>query len=401
MRRHRPRRRTVGAGTPPASDPGLVHARQRDGWTPLHAAAAQLNERLVSVILEHGADANAPRHQDGQTPLDRALTFAARLRRTCGERFAAVASLLRQYGGELTAQSAVALGEADWLRCCRTRKDVANLSSLPGGLLTIVANQQPSVLPAVVGFRLDPSSGSASRGSKRRRSSRGDSRSAQTCAARAVRTGGAVCWTRGGRERIGLRQRDARCPRPDRRPTGTIALLQRYARATNAITAGHLTVRQGWPASCSRAEPDRDVSDDPLRGTGRLPNSSGGERRAAARGHRQAALEHVDGRAAIHAGIGILEQPLRLWSHGVNPPPIGASTWRRSAGAGAAMRTSADIWGGRCLHEGAGFRRHATADEQVAFVMGCWTPVRGPMFATNSCRARPWAGRAAGAGSSW
>jgi hypothetical protein len=49
--------------------PALVHAADRDGWTPLHIGSAVRNAKLVRWLLQHGADPNR-RGKDGRTPLD-------------------------------------------------------------------------------------------------------------------------------------------------------------------------------------------------------------------------------------------------------------------------------------------------------------------------------------------
>jgi Ankyrin repeats (3 copies) len=82
----------------------------------------------------------------------------------------------------------------------------------------------------------------------------------------------------------------------------------------------------------------------------------------------QMALAHVDWPRDDARWYGILDQPLRLWSYGVNPPPdrrVYVDCFRL-----ALERSDPNVRGrlGRTmLHEVAGFRRHAAADEQVAF----------------------------------
>src|SRR5262245_31048285 len=38
------------------TEPALIRSCIPDGWTPLHMAAQQLNERIVVWLLDHGAD---------------------------------------------------------------------------------------------------------------------------------------------------------------------------------------------------------------------------------------------------------------------------------------------------------------------------------------------------------
>ena len=62
-------------GTPDCSSAD-VRARDKDGQTPLHAAAAFGNETHLSVVLEHGAEIDA-RNAHGRTPLHYAASAGA------------------------------------------------------------------------------------------------------------------------------------------------------------------------------------------------------------------------------------------------------------------------------------------------------------------------------------
>ncbi|MGH9630316.1 MAG: ankyrin repeat domain-containing protein, partial [Bryobacteraceae bacterium] len=133
----------------------LAHACNRNGWTPLHLAAAIRSERLVAWLLEHGAAPNR-RGPGDRTPLDHAV---GRPWRKTGspERFAAVAGLLRQHGAALTARSAVALGEAGWLRQRHAEGKLVNPIEDWGGLLTIaVLHDRPEMLALLLDFGFDP-----------------------------------------------------------------------------------------------------------------------------------------------------------------------------------------------------------------------------------------------------
>jgi ankyrin repeat protein len=54
-----------------SQDPTLISARDTDGSTPLHCATWKGHERVVEVLLKHGADVNAKNNNDhwGTTPL--------------------------------------------------------------------------------------------------------------------------------------------------------------------------------------------------------------------------------------------------------------------------------------------------------------------------------------------
>jgi ankyrin repeat protein len=86
------------------ADPTLIRACDRNGGTPLHAAAQAGSEEMVEWLLARQAD---PRHPDmkGFTPLDRAALAA-------DEHFPAVARRLLDAGAPLTIRGVVVLGDA-------------------------------------------------------------------------------------------------------------------------------------------------------------------------------------------------------------------------------------------------------------------------------------------------
>jgi len=139
------------------ADPSLIHACHRDGWTPLHVAAGALNERLARHLLERGADVTR-RGGDNRTPLDMAATGRGRRKAGGAAAFAAVAEILRRHGAELTARSAVALGDADWLRARRAEGALENpLDWSMGGLLTVaVHHDRPEILELLLDLGFDP-----------------------------------------------------------------------------------------------------------------------------------------------------------------------------------------------------------------------------------------------------
>ena len=142
------------------SEPAAVHACDRKGWTPLHMAAARLNERLVTWLLKHGGDVNH-RGPGDRTPLD-AASRVWWWKPGAPEGFTAVARLLREHGAELTPLSAVALGEANWLRARHAEAalpeaKVAHVFDSPDGLLTAaVKYDQPEVLTLLLDMGFDP-----------------------------------------------------------------------------------------------------------------------------------------------------------------------------------------------------------------------------------------------------
>jgi ankyrin repeat protein len=136
-------------------EPTLTNACDRRGWAPLHMAAAVLNERLVAWLLNHGADVNRSGPAD-RTPLD--LADGRGWRKAGGlEKYPAVARVLRERGAELTARSAVALGEADWLRARHAAGALVNPISGPGGLLSVaVRHDRREILALLLDLGFDP-----------------------------------------------------------------------------------------------------------------------------------------------------------------------------------------------------------------------------------------------------
>ncbi len=119
------------------ADESLIRACDRDGATPLHAAAEAANEEMVAWLLSRRAN---PRKQDlkGWTPLDRAA-LAAYPRSHAAPDFPAVARLLIAHGADVTIRAAVALPDADRIRE-RVSADPGVLRATrwqTGGLLTL------------------------------------------------------------------------------------------------------------------------------------------------------------------------------------------------------------------------------------------------------------------------
>ena len=71
-----------------------VHARDKDGYTPLHRAAASDRDDLAALLIAHGADVDA-RSDEDRTPLH----FAAEQGHT------AVVELLLEKGADINAET--------------------------------------------------------------------------------------------------------------------------------------------------------------------------------------------------------------------------------------------------------------------------------------------------------
>jgi ankyrin repeat protein len=120
-------------------DGSLIQACDREGATPLHVAAQENDQAMVTWLLDRRAN---PRKRDIHelTPLDRAA-LAADPRNDKARTFPAVASILLARGAELTINAAVALGEVP-----RIRELIGGDPSLlrrigrSGGLVTLAVN---------------------------------------------------------------------------------------------------------------------------------------------------------------------------------------------------------------------------------------------------------------------
>ena len=139
------------------ADTGLIHACDRSGGTPLHAAAQASNQEMVAWLLTRGPGVHK-KDLRGLTPLDRAA-LAVNVHNGRAARFPAVARLLLDCGAELTMPAAVALGDID-----RIQQLVAADSNLlrqeirwaEGGLLTLaVKHGQLDAVRLLVDFGMD------------------------------------------------------------------------------------------------------------------------------------------------------------------------------------------------------------------------------------------------------
>jgi ankyrin repeat protein len=348
------------------ADPGLIHARHRDGWTPLHGAAVVLNERLVTWLLDHGADVNLVR-RDGQTPLDLAATARHWPVDSQADRFAAVAGILRQRGGQLTARSAVALGETDWLRARHAERMLTNPIADFGGLLTIaVKHNRPDTLELLLDLGLDPDERMRVDGLEEATFSwgmplwhcagTGKYVMAEMLLARGADPNGQV-YASGSPVFQAYSQDDGRM----------IELLQRFGGVASATTAG-LFRQTELARQMLASEVDGQLAKGMFAGRNVAEQLLWG---AACGGDPEIvrlALERVDWPRDDQRWYPILEQPLRIWSHGKNGP--GDRSSYLTCFRLVLERSDANIrgrFGLTILHSVAGARAHVSADERVAF----------------------------------
>ena len=140
-------------------DSTLLRACDRDGGTPLHAAAAAMNLDMVRWLLKSRADAKKA-DLGGHTPIDRAVLGVGWRARRKAKSFEQVARLLVRRGCELTPLAAAALGDLERLRAFHQREpqrlDDACHRAAPGPLSVAVTFGQHAALELLLGFGLDP-----------------------------------------------------------------------------------------------------------------------------------------------------------------------------------------------------------------------------------------------------
>jgi ankyrin repeat protein len=145
--------------------PELTNWSQADGTTMLHLAAGRGTLLIIKWLLDHGRDVNAradcvprqsatflDRSPQGWTPLD----FAATGRGSTewlfnNDKFQPAAKLLLEYGAELSALSAAALGRWDYLKNL-SKQDLEG----EGVLEAAVKGNQPDTLRRLLDLGLDP-----------------------------------------------------------------------------------------------------------------------------------------------------------------------------------------------------------------------------------------------------
>jgi ankyrin repeat protein len=300
-------------------NPLSIHTRHIPSEaTPLHAAAQAHDVTLVTWLLDHGADPRARMHHD-MTPLDVA---ALRWYRTDTARFETVARVLLAHAATMTATAAAALGDADWLRARHQDGTLTDVNDGSGGLLRIaITHNRPQILELLLDFGFDPD--------ERIRLFEGDNAPftwgmalqaavylkryevAETLLKRGADPNAAIyasgdpvfsAYSEGDEKMIALLERYGGVPTP-----GTAASFRRTELARKML-AGEARYR--------------------LEGTSTLAEellaaaACGGDPEIV-----RMALEHVDWRRDDPRWFGILEQPLRKWSHGSVAETWDASTY--------------------------------------------------------------------------
>ena len=350
------------------AQPELVNTSSEEGWTPLHIAAATLNEKLVTWLLEHGAK---PDRQGrwALTPLDTAAVQHRRGQADYPERFTRVAGILREHGAALTDRAAVALGDGAWIRRRHAEGALATpVDNGAGGLLRIaVTHNRADILMLLLDLGLDPDE----------RVRVFDSDPAEyswgfplwECAATRKHQMAAMLLERGADPNAAVHASGTPVSEAfGQRDSTLIEMLKRHGAVIGAGTAA--LYRQTDLAKRLIAE-----SDDPRTAAGEMLGA------AACGGDPELlglALDANDWARDDPRWFGVLEQPLRIWNHG--PGHWAHHEWDRGTYVtcfrmilaradpnGRGRVADQGQFGLTLLHSVAGSRDHMTPDERVAF----------------------------------
>jgi len=349
------------------AEPAAIHSCDPNGWTPLHVASASMNETLVEWLLEHGADVNR------RGPNDRtALDLAAELKGRDAEHFAPVAGMLRRHCAPLTARSAVALGEAQWVRT-RLAEGTAPNPIEDAGLLTIaVKHDRPEMLALLLELGLHPDERVRVEGLDEATFSWGNP--LWHCAGRGKHAMAEMLLIHGADPNARVYASGSPVFQAyGQRDWKMVELLERYGGAAEATTAGlyrrtELAKRMlydrspGLSPSADNLFAGENVAEQLLWGA-----ACGGDPEIV-----RMALEHVDWARDDPRWYRILEQPLRIWNHGSGH--WASPEWDRGTYLTCFRlvleRCDAKVrgrFGLTILHDVAGSRGHVTAEERVAF----------------------------------
>lgn len=143
------------------ADPGLIHSASPNGGTPLHAAACELHEQGIAWLLDHGADPNR-RIKGTWTPIELAAVRKGWDDSGHPAKFKRIAKLLLSRGAQLGPFSAIALGNADWIRARHAEGTLVNPAASDhfvghvGFVETAIWHDRPEIMSLLLDLGLDP-----------------------------------------------------------------------------------------------------------------------------------------------------------------------------------------------------------------------------------------------------
>jgi ankyrin repeat protein len=347
------------------TDQALIHSRDpQRAFTPLHVAARHLNAPLVERMLARGADPVA-RGLFEFTPVDLAAHFsdAADV-----EALVAVSKLL-----PMTDRAAVALGHVEWLRARHAEGILVNRIVDSGGLLRIAcSHNRPEILKLLLDFGFDPNE----------RTHFGESDEGTDF------TQGMPLWHCAGTAKYELAEMllqhganpnamvyasgDPMFQAYSQQDWKMVELLERYGGKPMATSAGLYRRTDLARRMLSGEAPylldgvgGGTLAEQLLWGA-----ACGGDPEIV-----RMALESVDWPRDDPRWFHILEQPLRVWSHGSGSADWDRGTYltcfrllleRADPNIIGRLEEQAQL-GMTILHSVAGAREHVTAEERVAF----------------------------------
>lgn len=143
------------------ADPTLVDSASPNGGTPLHAAACELHEQGIAWLLDHGADPNR-RIKGTWTPIELAAVRKGWDDSGHPAKFKSIAKLLLSRGAQLGPFSAIALGDADWIRARHAEGTLVNPAASDhfvghvGFVETAIWHDRPEIMSLLLDLGLDP-----------------------------------------------------------------------------------------------------------------------------------------------------------------------------------------------------------------------------------------------------
>lgn len=346
-------------------------------WTVLHFASALLLPRTAGWLLEHGADVNC-QARDGWSPLEVAgsaggLTHYPGLHRNPenSPEALSIIHLLRSRGAEMTARSAVILGDEPSLRRIAAEQDLGTPRDERGWLLALAVDcDRLGILQLLLDLGLDPDARARVEGEDEivftwgmplyQCARYGKHTMAELLLERGADPNGEV-YASGTPLSEAFGQRDEKM----------IALLERYGGKGNASMAG---MYRRVDLACRLLEEltSAGLSDDSRQVA--LATQLVG---AAARGGEPEILRMAMERLNVPSGDprwnGLLQAPLEFWNHWIGPwchPEWDRSTYltcfemilKKCGPPNKALNCGATI-----LHQIVLMGDHVTVDERVSF----------------------------------